>query len=90
MSAADAFFPFEPASASANLAASCSPHTAKGGFMGKNMHRYESPCTKYIYDPEVGDHESNIPPGTPFEDLPDDWCCPKCGAEKDYFEELAD
>ena len=49
---------------------------------------YESPCTKYKYDPEVGDYERNIPPGTPFEELPDDWCCPKCGAEKEFFEEL--
>ena len=56
----------------------------------KKMSRYESPCAKFIYDPEVGDHERNIPPGTPFEDLPDDWCCPKCGAEKEYFEELDD
>ena len=54
------------------------------------MPRYESPCAKYTYDPEVGDYERNIPPGTPFEDLPDDWCCPECGAEKDYFEVLDD
>ena len=56
----------------------------------KNMSRFESPCTKYIYDPAVGDYERNIPPGTPFEDLPEDWCCPLCGAEKEYFEELDD
>ncbi|MBT8368214.1 MAG: rubredoxin [Deltaproteobacteria bacterium] len=31
-----------------------------------------------------------IPSGTPFEELPDDWCCPKCGAEKEFFEELDD
>jgi len=43
-----------------------------------------------IYDPEAGDYERHIPPGTPFEDLPDDWCCPKCGAEKEFFEELND
>ena len=52
--------------------------------------RFESPCEKFIYDPAEGDHERNIPPGTPFEDLPEDWCCPKCGAEKEYFEELDD
>ena len=34
----------------------------------------------HTYDPEAGDYERNIPPGTPFEDLPDDWCCPECGA----------
>jgi rubredoxin len=54
----------------------------------KNMTRFQSPCAKYVYDPEAGDFERNIPPGTPFENLPDDWCCPKCGAEKEYFEEL--
>jgi rubredoxin len=52
--------------------------------------RFESPCEQYTYDPEAGDYERNIPPGTPFEDLPDDWCCPECGAEKEYFEELDD
>jgi len=56
----------------------------------KKTARYESPCTKYTYDPEEGDYERNIPPGTPFEDLPDDWCCPECGAEKEFFEELDD
>ena len=52
--------------------------------------RFESPCEQYIYDPEAGDYERNIPPGTPFGDLPDDWCCPECGAEKEYFEALDD
>jgi rubredoxin len=48
------------------------------------MDKYECPCG-YIYDPEEGDYESGVEPGTPFEDLPDDWVCPKCGAEKEYF-----
>ena len=39
-------------------------------------------------DPEEGDAESNISMGTPFEDLPEDWVCPKCGAEKEFFEKL--
>jgi rubredoxin len=56
----------------------------------KKNSRYESPCTKYTYIPEEGDYERNIPPDTPFEDLPEDWCCPKCGADKDSFEELDD
>lgn len=43
------------------------------------------PCG-YIYDPEVGDPDSDIPPGTPFESLPDDWFCPVCGVGKDQFE----
>lgn len=35
----------------------------------------------YIYDEEKGDPDSGIPPGTMFEDLPDEWVCPVCGAE---------
>jgi rubredoxin len=38
-----------------------------------------------IYDPEEGDPDSGIPPGTPFEDIPEDWMCPICGAEKSDF-----
>ncbi len=40
----------------------------------------------YIYDPAVGDPENGIEPGTAFEDLPADWVCPICGADKDRFE----
>ncbi|MGI6001748.1 rubredoxin [Lachnoclostridium sp. An131] len=43
------------------------------------------PCG-YVYDPEVGDPDSGIAPGTAFEDLPDDWTCPICGVGKDDFE----
>lgn len=43
------------------------------------------PCG-YVYDPEKGDPDSGIAPGTPFEDIPDDWCCPICGVGKDMFE----
>lgn len=38
------------------------------------------------YDPEVGDPDGGIEPGTAFEDIPDDWVCPLCGASKDDFE----
>lgn len=47
------------------------------------------PCG-HIYDPEVGDPTSGIPPGTAFEDLPDTWCCPDCGATKADFEPIED
>ena len=40
----------------------------------------------YIYDPEFGDPDNSIQSRTLFEDLPDDWVCPECGAEKDQFE----
>jgi rubredoxin len=42
------------------------------------------PCS-YVYDPEQGDPENGVAPGTPFESLPDDWVCPSCGAPKDDF-----
>lgn len=42
----------------------------------------------YIYDSVVGDPDGGIAPGTAFEDIPEDWCCPVCGATKDMFTEL--
>jgi rubredoxin len=42
----------------------------------------------YIYDPIIGDPTQNIPQGTPFEKLPDDWVCPECGVGKDLFEKI--
>ena len=41
----------------------------------------------YEYDPAVGDPDNGIKPGTPFENLPEDWVCPVCGMGKDVFEE---
>ena len=45
------------------------------------------PCD-YIYDPEEGDPENDIPAGTKFEDLLEDWECPICGVGKDEFEKV--
>ncbi|MBS7645972.1 MAG: rubredoxin [Candidatus Bathyarchaeia archaeon] len=42
----------------------------------------------YIYDEDEGYPDSGIPPGTRFEDLPDEWRCPICGAEKTQFEKM--
>lgn len=42
----------------------------------------------YTYDPELGDPDHGIPPGTPFEDLPEEYTCPVCGAGKDFFKEI--
>ncbi len=39
----------------------------------------------YIYDPELGDPESGIAPGTKFDDIPADWVCPECGVDKEQF-----
>jgi len=50
------------------------------------MDKYRCTVCGYIYDPELGDPESDIAPGTSFEKLPDDWQCPVCGAGKDEFE----
>jgi rubredoxin len=41
----------------------------------------------YTYEPELGDPDGEIPPGTKFEDIPDDWVCPICGAAKEFFRE---
>ncbi len=49
---------------------------------------YECEVCGYEYDPAIGDPENGIPPGTPFEDLPDDWFCPICGAGKEDFREV--
>ena len=46
-------------------------------------------CAKcgYTYNPEVGDPKHGIEPGTPFEELPDDWKCPRCRKPKEQFVE---
>lgn len=45
-------------------------------------------CTScgFVYDPDEGDPDGGIPPGTAFEDIPDTWFCPVCGARKSDFE----
>lgn len=48
------------------------------------MQKWVCTICGYVYDPVVG--EGDIPPGTPFEELPDDWVCPLCGADKASFE----
>ena len=50
------------------------------------MQKYECQPCGYVYDPAVGDPDNAIAPGTPFEQLPDDWTCPLCGAGKEEFE----
>ena len=54
------------------------------------MKKHECQVCGYIYDPEIGDEENGIAPGTPFDDLPEDWTCPDCGVEKEDFEVLED
>lgn len=50
------------------------------------MEKWVCTVCGYVYDPGKGDPESGIAPGTPFEDLPEGWVCPECGAGKDMFE----
>jgi len=51
----------------------------------KKMDKYVCNVCGYVYDPEKGDPDSGIEPGTAFEDIPDDWVCPLCGAAKSDF-----
>ncbi len=50
--------------------------------------KYRCTICGYIYDPEIGDPDSGIAPKTPFEDLPETWSCPQCGASKENFEKV--
>jgi rubredoxin len=52
------------------------------------MKQWRCTICGYVYDPAEGDVENGIPAGTSFEDLPDSWVCPECGAGKDLFEEI--
>jgi rubredoxin len=50
------------------------------------MDRYVCTICDYVYDPAVGDPDNGIAPGTSFDNLPEDWVCPLCGAPKSDFE----
>jgi len=52
------------------------------------MTKWRCTICGYVYDPEEGDPDNDVDPGTPFEDLPEEWVCPDCGASKEDFEEL--
>jgi len=54
------------------------------------MKKYKCLLCGYVYEPAVGDPDNGVEPGTDFEDLPDDWVCPECGADKDEFEPIED
>jgi rubredoxin len=55
----------------------------------ENMCQCQTANCGYIYDSERGDKKGKIPPGTRLDDLPDNWCCPCCGASKKMFRPLA-
>lgn len=52
------------------------------------MDKYKCKVCGYIYDPAKGDPDNGQAPGTKFENLPDDWVCPLCGAPKSEFEKV--
>lgn len=49
------------------------------------MDKWECSVCGYIYDPAIGDPDGGILPGTAFEDIPEEWVCPICGATKSMF-----
>ena len=49
------------------------------------MKKYVCNLCGYVYDPEEGDPDNGVVAGTAFEDLPEDWVCPVCGASQDDF-----
>ena len=52
------------------------------------MDKYECTVCGYIYNPEKGDPDNGVIPGTLFEKLPDNWVCPVCGSSKDMFKKI--
>jgi rubredoxin len=68
------------------------PSPACGAKLGAkeepSMRRYRCTVCDHIYDPAEGDPAAGIPPRTSFDSLPDDWCCPDCGASKADFEPM--
>ena len=52
------------------------------------MDKYICTVCDWVYDPEIGDPEHGIAPGTKFEDIPDDWVGPLCGVGKEDFEKI--
>ncbi len=56
--------------------------------MIEEYRKYVCVVCGYIYDEAEGDPDGGLPPGTRFEDIPDDWVCPECGVTKDDFEPL--
>ena len=51
------------------------------------MKKYVCDLCGYIYDEAAGDPHYGVAPGTKWEDVPEDWVCPLCGADKSQFSE---
>ncbi len=52
------------------------------------MSKWRCSVCGYVYDPAAGEPDEGIDAGTDFNDIPDDWVCPDCGADKSFFEEV--
>ena len=63
-----------------------SPHASGISGEESSMKQWQCIVCGFIYDEEAGLPEDGIAPGTPWEDIPDDWMCPDCGVGKDDFE----
>lgn len=50
--------------------------------------KYVCKVCGYVYDPAIGDPDAGVKPGTKFEDIPNTWVCPVCGADKSQFEKV--
>lgn len=53
---------------------------------GNEMDKYVCSVCGYVYDPEAGDPDNGVAPGTAWEDVPEDWVCPLCSVGKDSFD----
>ncbi len=54
------------------------------------MRKYKCRFCSHVYDEAMGDAETGVAAGTRFEDIPEDWCCPECGATKADYELIDD
>ncbi len=52
------------------------------------MSKWQCTSCDYVYDPDKGDPDNGVAPGTKFEDIPDSWVCPVCGVPKDQFNKM--
>ena len=77
-----------PGSVHADNAAAAAPEQTETKKSESGMKKYRCDICGYVYDPDAGDDSEGIAPGTAFEDLPEDFECPVCGAGKDEFSEM--
>ncbi len=77
-----------PGSVHAENTSATAPEQTETKKTESGMKKYRCDICGYVYDPDAGDDAEGVAPGTAFEDLPDDFECPVCGAGKDEFSEM--